>query len=129
MKKLVFAFAALVAVSFASCGNKAEAPVAEEPAEIVLTAEDSAAIIAAVDTMTAEALGVVAEDGQEVTEEAIAAAKEAKVAEMLAAKLEEMKAAAAEAVEGATEEVAEAAEGAVEEAAETVENAVEEATK
>ncbi|MBQ8047084.1 MAG: hypothetical protein IJ196_04070 [Prevotella sp.] len=125
MKKLVFMFAAIVAVSFASCVNKTAAPETEEPAEIVLTAEDSAAIVAAVDTLSLEALGIEVVEGQEVSEEAIAEAKAAKVAELLAAKLEEVKAAAAAAVEGAAEEAAEAVEGAVEEAAEAVEEAAE----
>ena len=48
MKKLVFAFAAVVAVSFAACGNKTEqaAPVAEaaeEVAEEEVAAEEAAA--------------------------------------------------------------------------------------
>jgi hypothetical protein len=47
MKKLVFAFAALVAVSFAACGNKTEqaAPVdADSIEEVVDTVPDSLAV-------------------------------------------------------------------------------------
>ena len=55
MKKLVFAFAAVVAVSFAACGNKTEqaAPVDTDSIEEVVDTlvEDSAAVdTAAVDT-------------------------------------------------------------------------------
>jgi hypothetical protein len=50
MKKLVLFFAVIVAVSFASCGNKAEAP-AEVTEEVVaaeeVVATDSAAVEAA----------------------------------------------------------------------------------
>lgn len=58
MKKLVFMFAAIVAVSFASCGNKAEAPVEEAPVEevadsIVEAAADS--VVEAADSVVAEA--------------------------------------------------------------------------
>jgi len=55
MKKLVFAFAALVAVSFAACGNKTEqaAPVDADSIEVVdsdsvpdtLAVADSAAVV------------------------------------------------------------------------------------
>jgi len=48
MKKLVFAFAAVVAVSFAACGNKTEqaAPVDADSIEEVVDSvvEDSAAV-------------------------------------------------------------------------------------
>ena len=48
MKKLVFAFAAVVAVSFAACGNKTEqaAPVDTDSIEEVVDSvvEDSAAV-------------------------------------------------------------------------------------
>ena len=49
MKKLVFVFAAVVAMSFASCGQKAaqEAPVADADS-IEAVAEDSAAVDSAV---------------------------------------------------------------------------------
>ena len=53
MKKLVFMFVAVVAISFASCGNKAQAPVQDTDsiAEVVDTVADSlAADTAAVDT-------------------------------------------------------------------------------
>ena len=48
MKKLVFAFAAVVAVSFAACGNKTEqaAPVdADSIEEIVDSVIDSTAVV------------------------------------------------------------------------------------
>ena len=49
MKKLVFAFAAIVAVSFAACGNKTEqaAPVDTDSIEEVVDSiiEDSAAVV------------------------------------------------------------------------------------
>ena len=39
MKKLVFMFVAMAAISFASCGNKAEAPVENDT-----TAQDTAVV-------------------------------------------------------------------------------------
>ena len=61
MKKLVFAFAAVVAVSFAACGNKTEqaaAPVDTDSIEEVVDSilEDSAIVdsAAAVDTVVAQ---------------------------------------------------------------------------
>ena len=42
MKKLVFMFVAFAAISFASCGNKAEAPAAE--VDSVEAVVDSAAV-------------------------------------------------------------------------------------
>ena len=53
MKKLVFMFVAVAAISFTSCGNKAQAPVQDTDsiAEVVDTVADSlAADTAAVDT-------------------------------------------------------------------------------
>ena len=53
MKKLVFMFVAVAAISFASCGNKAQAPVQDTDsiAEVVDTVADSlSADTAAVDT-------------------------------------------------------------------------------
>ena len=53
MKKLVFMFVAVAAISFASCGNKTQAPVQDTDsiAEVVDTVADSlAADTAAVDT-------------------------------------------------------------------------------
>ena len=53
MKKLVFMFVAVAAISFASCGNKAQAPVQDTDsiAEVVDTVADSlTADTAAVDT-------------------------------------------------------------------------------
>jgi hypothetical protein len=55
MKKLVFMFVAMAAISFASCGNKAEAPVENDT-----TAQDTAVVdttvadTAAVDTANAQ---------------------------------------------------------------------------
>ena len=56
MKKLVFMFVAMAAISFASCGNKAEAPVEKDT-----TAQDTAVVdttvaadTAAVDTANAQ---------------------------------------------------------------------------
>lgn len=43
MKKLVFMFVALAAISFASCGNKAEAPATTDSAAVDSAANDSAA--------------------------------------------------------------------------------------
>ena len=43
MKKLVFMFVALAAISFASCGNKAEAPATTDSTSVDSTANDSAA--------------------------------------------------------------------------------------
>lgn len=42
MKKLVLFFAVIVAVSFASCGNKAEAPAEEVATEEVVAVEEAA---------------------------------------------------------------------------------------
>ena len=53
MKKLVFMFVAVAAISFASCGNKAQAPVQDTDsiAEVVDTVADSLNVdTAAVDT-------------------------------------------------------------------------------
>ena len=55
MKKLAFMFVAVAAISFASCGNKAQAPVEEEvnegieAVEAIANAEDSAAAAALVE--------------------------------------------------------------------------------
>jgi hypothetical protein len=57
MKKLVFMFVAVAAISFASCGNKTQAPAVEEDTVAVVEVEDTAAVdTAAVDTaaVTAE---------------------------------------------------------------------------
>ncbi len=42
MKKLVLFFAVIVAVSFASCGNKADAPAEEVATEEVVAVEEAA---------------------------------------------------------------------------------------
>ena len=59
MKKLVFAFAAIVAVSFASCGgNTAATEVAADSTHVDTTAVDSEAVVdssAVVDTLAAAA--------------------------------------------------------------------------
>ena len=54
MKKLVFMFVAVAAISFASCGNKAQAPVQDTDsiAEVV----DSVADSLAVDTVAADSV-------------------------------------------------------------------------
>ncbi|MBP3844293.1 MAG: hypothetical protein IJ540_03090 [Prevotella sp.] len=54
MKKLVFMFAAIVAVSFASCGNKAQtAEVDTDSVEVVDSAADSVAVA---DTVAADSV-------------------------------------------------------------------------
>ena len=56
MKKLVFMFVALAAISFASCGNKAEAPATTDTTSVDSTANDSASTdSAATDSATAVA--------------------------------------------------------------------------
>ncbi len=56
MKKLVFMFVALAAISFASCGNKAEAPATTDSTSVDSTANDSASTdSAATDSATAVA--------------------------------------------------------------------------
>jgi len=57
MKKLVFAFAAIVAVSFAACGNKTEqaAPVDADSIEEVV---DSVVDSLATDSVTADSAAV-----------------------------------------------------------------------
>ena len=54
MKKLVFMFVAVAAISFASCGNKAQAPVQDTDsiAEVVYTVADSLAV----DTVAADSV-------------------------------------------------------------------------
>jgi PBP1b-binding outer membrane lipoprotein LpoB len=56
MKKLVFMFVAIAAISFASCGNKTAAPVEDVDTAAVDTAavDTAAADTAAVDTAVAE---------------------------------------------------------------------------
>lgn len=44
MKKLVFMFVALAAISFASCGNKAEAPATTDSTTMDSAATDSASM-------------------------------------------------------------------------------------
>ena len=44
MKKLVFMFVALAAISFASCGNKAEAPATPDSTTMDSAANDSASM-------------------------------------------------------------------------------------
>ena len=44
MKKLVFMFVALAAISFASCGNKAEAPATTASTTMDSAANDSASM-------------------------------------------------------------------------------------
>jgi len=60
MKKLVFMFAAIVAVSFASCGNKAAAPAEEAVEETVEAVEEVADTLeAAADSVAADSAVVV----------------------------------------------------------------------
>ncbi len=55
MKKLVFMFAAIVAVSFASCGNKAQtAEVDTDSVEVVDSADTAAVDTVAADSAAAE---------------------------------------------------------------------------
>ncbi len=57
MKKLVFMFVAVAAISFASCGNKAQAPVQDTDsiAEVVDSVVDSVAVdTTAADSAAAE---------------------------------------------------------------------------
>ncbi len=54
MKKLVLMFVAIAAISFASCGNKAAAPVEEEAAVDTAVVDTVAVDTAAVDTTVAE---------------------------------------------------------------------------
>ena len=56
MKKLVFMFVAIAAISFASCGNKAAAPAPVEDTAAVETVDTAAAdtAAAAADTTAAE---------------------------------------------------------------------------
>ena len=62
MKKLVFMFVAVAAISFASCGNKAAAPAPVEEEVPVEEVVDSAAVdSAAVDSVVEEAVEEVAE--------------------------------------------------------------------
>ena len=62
MKKLVFAFAAVVAVSFAACGNKTEqaAPAEADSIEEVAVEDSLVADSAAIDSTAADS-AVVAE--------------------------------------------------------------------
>ncbi len=56
MKKLVFMFVALAAISFASCGNKAEAPATTDTTTVDSAANDSASMdSAATDSAAAPA--------------------------------------------------------------------------
>ena len=62
MKKLVLFFAVIVAVSFASCGNKAEAPAEEVATEEVVAVEEAAPVA------EADSLAPVAEEAAPVVE-------------------------------------------------------------
>jgi uncharacterized protein YpmB len=62
MKKLVLFFAVIVAVSFASCGNKAEAPAEEVATEEVVAVEEAAPVA------EADSLAPVAEEAAPVAE-------------------------------------------------------------
>ena len=54
MKKLVLMFVAIAAISFASCGNKAAAPAAENDTVDTTAVDTVAADTAAADTAVAE---------------------------------------------------------------------------
>ena len=60
MKKLVLMAAAIVAVSFASCGNKA-ANAEQATADSIRIADSIAAVEAAADTVAVDSAAVVAE--------------------------------------------------------------------
>ena len=53
MKKLVFMFVAVAAISFASCGNKAQAPV-EETVDSIAEVVDSVVDSIATDSVAAD---------------------------------------------------------------------------
>ena len=55
MKKLVFMFVAVAAISFASCGNKAQAPV-EEAVDSIAEVVDSVIDSVAVDSVAADSV-------------------------------------------------------------------------
>ena len=50
MKKLVLMFAAIAAISFASCGNKTAEPAANADSDTTVTVDSAAADTAATDT-------------------------------------------------------------------------------
>ena len=54
MKKLVFMFVAVAAISFASCGNKAQAPVEEEGVDTTVVDTVEVVDTVAADTVVAE---------------------------------------------------------------------------
>ncbi len=55
MKKLVFMFVAIAAISFASCGNKtAQAPVEQEDTTAVVDSVVADTVAAAADSVVAE---------------------------------------------------------------------------
>ena len=55
MKKLVFMFVAVAAISFASCGNKAQAPV-EETVDSIAEVVDSVVDSLAADSVVADSV-------------------------------------------------------------------------
>ena len=57
MKKLVFMFVAVAAISFASCGNKAQAPV-EEAVDSIAEVVDSVVDSLAADSVVADSAAV-----------------------------------------------------------------------
>ena len=57
MKKLVFMFVAVAAISFASCGNKAQAP-AEEVVDSIAEVVDSVVDSVATDSVVADSAAV-----------------------------------------------------------------------
>ena len=71
MKKLVLVFAAIAAVSFASCGNKA-AEAAKAEADSIRIADSIAAVEAAAAEAAAQAADTIAADTTVVTETVVA---------------------------------------------------------
>ena len=71
MKKLVLVFAAIAAVSFASCGNKA-ADAAKAEADSIRIADSIAAVEAAAAEAAAAAMDTVTVDSVAVTETVVA---------------------------------------------------------
>ena len=55
MKKLVFMFVAVAAISFASCGNKAQAPI-EEAVDSIAEVVDSVVDSLAADSVVADSV-------------------------------------------------------------------------
>ena len=72
MKKLAFLFVAIVAVSFASCGNKSNADSEAAKADSIRIADSIAAVEAAAEAEAAAAADTMAVDSVVATEEIVA---------------------------------------------------------